>query len=635
MEGVFAGHGERVAGLLGAWGALILDPEDQWHKGGKASLALDDLVSDMSDVAGELAGVAFLESDDVAGIADADDVALFRRWAKPIVLDGKNPDDAVGYVQPADQWASREQADRDARMLALAGVRAFAQYVTSECKGHGRKAIPDTCACRSMHWALYRGLSAELWLRPGELAQVLRMADAIRKGIDARWVRKVRPTASRQNKQDPARVDASGDHEEGIMGKTTTTTTSKTETAVQIVTRMAESVKAGNLAAALAAVADGEREHPAAQLPQGASWAKLRAVLEARQTAQVADTPAQSQSDQTGAVASGQDETVQATPVAPVQTRATLYLVHTVDGGTKLLGTNNENGPEISAVMGSTGQRWNYHRVEKFRYLGNSRGYAADRERLEWAALALRSQGWGVEFEIDDTDHETGDPAPVKADSQQRRSRIWEVRMHAKRLAREAGILDDSAEEPAAIAAIAAPVAQPVQPAAPVQVKDAPQQAPQQVTDLSGLDIRTVIALVKAGDTDAAAEIERRMLDGATPTPAPTRQAARPAVRTAEPVRESVQVADGPTVLTFRFADGANTRHTAREVRRYLYAEITVKYRKLGVEIHVNDGRKDEDRLMRVTVTIAGASDRKRTEIVNAAKSATMAIEGVAGYAAV
>ncbi|MGC4886673.1 hypothetical protein [Micromonospora sp. DT227] len=196
-----------------------------------------------------------------------------------------------------------------------------------------------------------------------------------------------------------------------------------------------------DLRAALALAEQGVRDFPGPVLPQGRTFGWLRDTIAAsiaKSAPQVAEQPAQPVAQavaQPFVPAPAAPPVAQSAPVAePVRPQPqaqaqpapapapvavplpevakTLRIVHTVEDGTVLRGT--EKGDGVNVVMGKNGQKWRWYMAGKFWYISKSRGAKADRPRINRAANALRAAGFSVEVEIDDVDPVTGQVAAPK-----------------------------------------------------------------------------------------------------------------------------------------------------------------------------------------------------------------------------
>lgn len=398
------------------------------------------------------------------------------------------------------------------------------------------------------------------------------------------------------------------------------------QTVETVARQVAEAVQAGQWATALAAIERGETDYPDVTLPKGATWAKLRKLVEGRIAA---ETPAQEQTVEPPAAETPAQET------APE--KAQLHIVHTVDNGTIITGIKRGDGTRD--VIGKPGQGWSWNRAEDQRYLSQSRGFAANMVRIECAALALRAAGWPVEIDIDNVDVETEQVASERPLTDYMRGRLADCRAHAVGLAHAAGIPLGNLPGVPVAETVAAPVAKPVAKAASKPATAPAQEtAPAQQTarPLAGLALDTLIALVKANDTDAIAEIMHRTTMSAAPAApvqrkAPARKAApAPAPETVqETVQETAPVADGPLVFKVALTEDANGRKTASEARTRLNARLSQSYARYGVEIQVWHDK--DERSLRVTVTLAGASVVTRERVAKKISNVTLNVRGVAG----
>ncbi|WP_047892582.1 hypothetical protein [Micromonospora sp. RV43] len=221
--------------------------------------------------------------------------------------------------------------------------------------------------------------------------------------------------------------------------------------AIQLGIQIAQLGKS-DLSGALALAEQGVRDFPGPVLPQGRTFGWLRDTIAAsiaKSAPKVAEQPVAAVQPSTSApVAQPQRapladrimvghigpkaEPVQAqaepAPVAvplPEVAKPTLRIVHAVEEGTRLLGTQKGDG--VNKVMGKDGQKWRFYMAGKFWYVWGSRGGKADRARINRAAVALRAGGWTVEVEIDDVDPATGQVAAPKVSQaeQVRRMRAY------------------------------------------------------------------------------------------------------------------------------------------------------------------------------------------------------------------
>lgn len=202
--------------------------------------------------------------------------------------------------------------------------------------------------------------------------------------------------------------------------------------AIQLGIRIAQLGKS-DLKGALALAEQGVRDYPGPVLPQGRTFGWLRDTIAAslaKSAPQVAEQPAQpvapapapqatpapqAQPAPAPVVEQVQEQPqAQPAPVAvPVpEVAKSLRIVHTVEDGTVLHGT--EKGDGVNLVMGKNGQKWRWYMAGKFWYISKSRGAKADRPRINRAANALRAAGFVVHVEISDIDPGTGQVAAPK-----------------------------------------------------------------------------------------------------------------------------------------------------------------------------------------------------------------------------
>lgn len=480
-----------------------------------------------------------------------------------------------------------------------------------------------------------------------------------------------------------------------------------TSGAAAIARSVALAVRAENYAVALAAIDEGEASYPDASLPEGATWSKLRTVVQSRMP-----EPEPEQDDRAAVLAAAVDsgrvavahvgapEVAQEpeagqepqaaqeaeTPAEPETVLAALTIVHTIEGGTVLVGApKGEIGKRISQIMGKNGQRWSFSYSLPSGpgwYIRGSRPGGADMPRVGAARKALQVDGFSVDLDIHTTDADGKVVAPKLTKAEQlRRARArsraidslgWHLSCTESGLPcsetqcdvaglrpQTSRIIDDPVTgQPRVVclahAGEATVVPMPEQPAAPVlpeldeQDQDQAEQEPDIAPDavhaakpakvaevvepagLLALDMDTLIALVKAGESDAVEEIKRRMLG--TPTPAPVRrQAARTrtsaAPVSAPPMSQPNVSESGPVTVKVGLTGDAKLKATASDVRRNLYSQVTYVNRKYGVEIHVYADKSE--RTLTVTVTMVNAPVAVRERIARKAQAVALATRGV------
>lgn len=410
------------------------------------------------------------------------------------------------------------------------------------------------------------------------------------------------------------------------------------KTAVNKAARLvSDLIEAGDWAGALAAINAGEENFPGAALPGEVTWDALRGTVQARLAEQQAAQPP--------APVQVQD---QAAPES-APTKALLRIVHTVDNGTIITGIKKSDGTRD--YIGAKGQRWSWHRTENYRYLGNSAGWAADMERIELGAQALRLGGWTVEIDVDNHNYETGQPAPVKPQSDYRRQRLASCRSHISELTTmPAPPAPKAAPVQAPVSAPPAPVAAPKVERAPRAVvsdatiaeiralEEADRQAAQApVRPLETVPVEALAMMIGSTSADVAAAALAEMVHrvssaGVAPVSAPPApQVEQAAAPEAEQAPESDDD-NGPIELTVALKEDAKDRKTASDVRVRLHEhfKVSVSFRNLTEDVRV---WLDKDaRTIKATVVLKeNASQYKREQAAKKLRNVVLAQRGVEG----
>lgn len=433
----------------------------------------------------------------------------------------------------------------------------------------------------------------------------------------------------------------------------------------------AKAINAEDWDAAIKAIAAGRALAPDANLPHELTWDKLEALVELKRS-QAAQAEAEAEAAQTV------QATVQET--APEQDQAEaapeargFTIVHTLADGT-MLPTPHCDSDQLrkllSRVMGKSGQQWGFN----FRlstgspgwYIRGSRDGGPDMPRILPAQQALEAEGFAVTVDIEEQSRAVA-PTLSKAE-RERRGQQHSRRVNSLRwnLTTEGGLacskcatdglhtdtarlvdnpltgLPEAQCVPCTGEAQTLPEAQ-AAPVAPLmldepeeieaeqdQVQDSPavparesarKRAPRSVSKsapaagFANVDDDALVAIVKlTGDKDAVAELVRRA-NGGVRTAAPK--------AAASPVPES-----GPITFTVALESDAHLRHTASDVRRSLYAEVTRPNRQHGVEISVF-ASKGTNRL-EITIAAGTAGPRIRAQLASKALEVAQSVKGVA-----
>ncbi len=597
-------HAGYVGDLLAAVRDMITDPTNEYHACGPIGDNLGALLADLKSVADSLCGRAD---------AQADGIDEWLRWAEPQDLGADTLDDAVGYVRPRP-W----ETDRDRIMLALAGLRAYAEY-TSHAEDYA-----------TTPWHVYRDLYASLWCTPGEQWEIRRMAQAVRQAIDARWARRTQPTAAISTN---TTISARGavHYVQGEIEMSKSAAPWK-----QTLVKAVVAIEAQDWDAALAAVETGEREHPNAHL-RGQSWASLREMIATKRTESVDEQPAESE-----------QESVDEQPEETAAVLPELRIGHSAEHGTILYGSvKGEIGKRITAIMGKNGQRWmaSYNLPGGFGwYIRASREGGPDMVRILPAQAALQADDFTVTLDLADTHLP---PRLSKAETD-RRAREYASRLSSIRWnlsCTEDGLTcacgtpglkvdnarivrDDATALPVArclpCAGDNGEVPQPVD-TAPVLPDEQPEEPA--TPETADGDVDALLDAFLAGTVDKAA-----LLAALTTTAKPARRttakpASTKAVKAAK-VDEQPMASPAPVQFVVSVEQGASVRHTGTEIRRTLYAAITRSHSKTGVEIHAYADKGK--RTVTVSMTFVTVTPSQYADLRRKAEQAALKVRGVA-----
>lgn len=687
-ESVLGAYGVAVGDLLATIRRVVLDPEDEYHKAPKPEDSLADLLEDLDGQAETCAG---------RPVADLGELAAFVAVLGPVKFaTDERPTDAVGYVRP-DQWAT----DRDGELLVLAALQAWRRYVPcEESAAHWLAAelsaqlwlsTAETGDVRRMVDAICTAIDAR-WVRRGK--------GDVSKGAGIMAVKSVSEFASDFAVAFAAGdyvkalgvLDQAG---KAHPGATLPGGATWDKLRVVVSAKLAEATEPAlvEVASPLAAV---QAAVQATGVPSGAP----QAALSAEAVAEIEQAEAAEAVRCAAAVIEEPDPAPeQATEQADEQDESlpVLLVEHTQADGTRLLnGPRGDVGKRISRIMGKDGQKWWF--FANFWYVRASRGVAPDLARIGAAVAALEADGFTVKRGIIETTDAAGVPLPVTiakakvSTAQQRKvddrrqAIAWNLTTpgglpcvnvadcDAKELHTDtARIVDDAASgmpvakclpcadgtgevpdaeaqapvlrdsrparKPAAKSEVkpAATKSAATKPAATRSVRlPAPESAPAD-GPLADIPMNVLLAMVKAKDLDAQAELLRRMsgpvvVEREVAKPASrARRVAAPKAETAPksrtPKAEPLLVNAGPLEIAFDVAADAHPRHTARELRSALGTEVTSRYGKAGVEIHVYmDKRRGT---LTVTVTIVRPTQRLVAEIAERVREVGLSVRGV------
>lgn len=468
----------HLASVVRGVSALITDDLDFMHKAPNPHLQLSDLVCDLDVVADRLGEATDVVVEDVErGEHKRNPYELeFLRYMKPRDCAERDLNDKVPYRRPAAYLSDDDQWRADL-LLAAAAADAFASASRTP------KQVAEKQASRSYAETVLSQVKRALWMTQAEFRAVDAMSDTISVVLDERFEqRKQRGSqrkqpSNKQNEQVNAQ-DTDGAVPGAEMGDTTVSDKQnvKVTAAQALMKEILEARQAENFPLMETLAEQGLRKFPDAEITGGdgkkfnpfngaldqahslmqahqSTAAKVvEAVVAAAPKAQAA--PGVTVIDVTAGVRAAAnvatDDDVRmlrgpGTALGDLPAHGTLTVHHNADKGTWISG--NVPGDNIRQVLGSglSGQHWSLSADKKRSFLGRSRGFNADMERIGNTTWALRRAGWNVEHDIDNTGTK-----PLKI-SQDRRARHSETYYAASRQQRV---------EPKAAADVAKPVEQ-------------------------------------------------------------------------------------------------------------------------------------------------------------------------------
>ncbi len=643
-------HAAEIGSVVATMVDLIRDPNDELHKGGHPTDALDEMLKDLRAVARRLIGSEAWDS--INDWADE-----FLRFVKPRDLSKVDPaDGAVRYSRPLTGPTDEgEPLTRDDWQLAAAAVRAYATVVEPD------RNAGNYITGQFPYWDLYAAITADLWPDQAEARQIEHMATDIWCALESRYAKRRKPLPTQTTAQvkpaDPPLPEPS--ERKPIM--------SNTLEALMTVKRYTDAVAAKDRTAALAAIADGKANYANAPLPGGATWDAMAAALDKILPAP-APAPAPTLAEQTAALVADVDAgpVPQATAPEPPAPPAAddlagpyaLTLTHRPEEGTRLLGgPKGKPGKALSAIMGKNGQHWRFQFAAggAYWYIVGSKGYAAKQDRIDAALAALDASTapvFTVTVDVSNIDATGAEATPRVLRAEAARSArtyrlaydrlVFNIHSGKVRCAHcptmltmaTATIVNNEGEPDAvcldhATGATPAPAPQaPRQVERKVERKAEPKVEPsaQAPVDLESLSSEALVKLVAAGSVEAMAVAVRRM---SAPAPAPrARQAAvkpAPAPVAAPKVAPKVEP---KAEWILAVAPGARMRQVAQDMRRELHAGI-VRNRQItgGAPVTVQVYAHKPTRTL--TIVIAGAPNAAtvaKARALSIAQAAVVAI---------